>query len=339
MSILLQRILAPYRMAPAGEDGSASGSGGAVDRGDDFTPTDDGADDAPAAKKEPAPEPKADAGDDADDIDPDEPDADQDTKKKNARIPLDRHEKILAKEREARAAAEEQRQAAVERLAQYERGQQVAGLNDEIAEMETQVTALEQAYIKQLADGEVEKATKTMADIRRAERQINDAKNDFKMQASIAQATEQARYNVALERIEEVYPSLNPDHEDFDKAELGEVVEWKIFYERQRNMTPTKALQAAVKKVLGAETRNQERATEVAPKVDAKDVAAERKKAAVAKNLDTKDRTPANTSKVGADSDKAGGSLSAKDVMKMSQDDFKNLPDDVLARMRGDELV
>lgn len=335
MSILLQRILAPYRMAPAGDDGSDTGGGGTVDRGDDFTPTDeDAVDDTPAPKKE-----EASAGTDDDDIDPDEPDADLDSKKKNSRIPLDRHEKILAKEREARAAAEEQRQAAVERLAQYEKGQQVAGLNDEIAEMETQVTALEQAYIKQLADGEVEKATKTMADIRRAERQINDAKNDFKMQASIAQATEQARYNVALERIEEVYPALNPDHEEFDKAVLGDVVEWKIFYERQRNMTPTKALQSAVKKVIGADTRNQEKATEVAPKVDAADVAKERKKAAVAKALDATGKTPPSTGKVGLDSDKAGGSLSAKDVMKMSQDDFKKLPDDVLSRMRGDTFA
>ena len=205
--------------------------------------------------------------------------------------------------------------------------------------MEEAVTKMEQAYIKQLADGEVEKATKTMAEIRKAERQINDAKNDFKMQASIAQATEQARYNVALERVEEAYPALNPDHDDFDKATLGEVVEWKIFYERQRNMTPTKALQAAVKKVIGADTKSQEKATEVAPKVDASDVAKERKKAAVAKTLEATGKTPANLGKAGMDSDKAGGALTAKDVMKMSQDDFRKLPDDVLARMRGDEFV
>jgi hypothetical protein len=73
--------------------------------------------------------------------------------------------------------------------------------------------------------------------------------------------------------------------------------------------------------------------------VDAADVAKERKKSAVAKTLDATNKTPANLGKAGMDSDKAGGSLSAKDVMKMSQDDFKKLPDDVLARMRGDEFV
>jgi hypothetical protein len=38
------------------------------------------------------------------------------------------------------------------------------------------------------------------------------------------------------------------------------------------------------------------------------------------------------------DSDKAGGALTAKDVMKLSQDDFGKLSDEMLARMRGDEL-
>lgn len=178
-----------------------------------------------------------------------------------------------------------------------------------------------------------------MSQIRRTERQINEAKSDFKLQASIAQATEQARYNVALERVEEAFPVLNEDSDEFDKAVLGEVVEMKIFYETMRNMTPTKALQAAVKKVIGTETKTQEKATEIAPKVDAKDVAAERKKAAVAKTLEAVGKTPASIAKVGLDSDKAGGSLTPKDVMKMTQDDFRKLPDDVLARMRGDAVV
>lgn len=353
MSILLKQLLYPY-MAPAGD---ADGGGGATDRGDDFQPTGDDADGAQdelskaeraaeakaaaadeAAKKKPA---AADAAGDEDDVDPEDPDADAEAedkpKKKDSRIPLGRHKEILARERE-------QRQAAEERLAQYEKGQKVASISEDITALENTVLSLEKQYTALLAEGEIDKATDKMREIRTAERQINDAKNDFKLQASIAQATEQARYDVALERVEEAYPELNPDHDDFDKSVLGEVVEWKIFYEKQRNMTPTKALQAAVKKVVGApENKAQEKATTVAPKVDAdevaKDVAKERKAAAVKKGVDTAAKTPASTSKVGIDSDKAGGSLSAKDVMKMSQDDFRKLPDDVLARMRGDEFV
>lgn len=94
-----------------------------------------------------------------------------------------------------------------------------------------------------------------------------------------------------------------------------------------------------MKKVLGQADKSQERATEVTPKVDAKDVAAERKKAAVKKSVETSNKTPANPDKVGMDSDKAGGTLTAKEIMKMSQDEFRKLPDDVLSRMRGDDFV
>lgn len=348
----LKQFLSRY-MAPAGD---ADGGGGTVDRGDNFIPTGedaDGAQDelskaeraAEAAAKIEAEEAakKAAADADEDDLDPEDPDADADDKaeedkpkRKDQRIPLSRHKDILARERAQREAAEE-------RLAQYEKGQKVASINEDLTNLENSVLSMEKEYTKLLADGEVDKATEKMAEIRRTERQINDAKTEYRTQVAIAQATEQARYDVALERIEEAYPELNPDHDDFDKAQLGEVVEWKIFYEKQRNMTPTKALQAAVKKVVGSDTKAQDKATTVAPKVDAeevaKDVAKERKAAAVKKGVETAAKTPASTAKVGMDSDKAGGSLTAKDVMKMSQDDFRKLPDDVLARMRGDEFV
>ena len=354
--MIIRKFLHKY-LKPAGD---GDGGGGSVDRGDDFTPTGDDADGAQdelskaeraaeaaaaeieAAEKAKKPDAKADdaKADDEDDIDPENPDADDEKpKKKDSRIPLSRHEKILARERE-------QRQAAEERLAQYEKGQKVATLNEDLTKLEDSVLTMEREYTKLLAEGEIDKATEMMSKIRRTERQIVDAQADYRSQVAIAQATEQARYDVALERIEESYPALNPDSDDFDKATLGEVVEWKVFYEKQRNMTPTKALQAAVKKVVGADTSSQQKATTVAPKVDAEDVAdkakelaKERKKAAVAKAVDTNNKTPASTTKVGLDSDKAGGSLTAKDVMKMSQEDFRKLPDDVLARMRGDEFV
>lgn len=332
MSILLKRMLSPY-MAPVGD---ADGGGGVADRGDDFTPMDDAGEAAGKADVKAVDEPKADAddADDADDLDPEDPDAvdDKAKPKKDSRIPLSRHKDILAKEREARTAAEA-------KLAQYEKGQQVAAISEDITKLEDDVLAMEKDYLKHLADGEVDKAAETMTKIRKTERQINEAKSDFKLQASIAQTTEQIRYDDALGRIEEAYPVLNEDSDDFDKEKLLEVVEMKVFYENMRNMTPTKALQAAVRKILGTEGTAQEKVTTVTPKVDAKDVASQRRKAAVAKALDATGKTPASTTKVGMDSNKAGGALNASDVMKMSQEEFKKLPDDVLARMRGDEFV
>ena len=224
-------------------------------------------------------------------------------------------------------------------MAQYEKGTEVARVNEDITALENDIIAKEKEYTRLLADGEIDKAAALMREIRVADRQITEAKSEMRVQASIAQTTEQVRYDAALERIESAYDALNPDSDAFDKEVLAEVVEMKIFYERMRSMTPTKALQAAVKKILGQEDRSQEKATDIAPRVSKEDVAAARKKEAVSKNAAAAGKTPANFSKVGIDSDKAGGSLNAKDVMKMSQEDFKKLPDDVLARMRGDEFI
>lgn len=341
MSILLRQMLSPY-MGPVGD---ADGGGGSADRGDDFVATGDaGADaaaDAAAAEAAAAEAlaaeiaAKGKGGKDADaDVDADaDADADDAKKggKKDSRIPLGRHKDILERERAARREVEE-------KLAKYEKGGQVAAVNADLTKLENTVLQLEAAHTKALADGDGKLATQLARDIRQTERQINDAANDMKMQSAIAVATEQARYDVALERVEESYPAINPDHDDFDKEQLGKVVEMKVFYEKMRGMTPTKALQQAVIQVLGQKTAAQEKATEVAPRVTAEEVAAARKKAGVEKTLAATSKTPASTGKIGLDSDKAGGSLTASSVMKMSQDDFKKLPDDVLSKMRGDDL-
>ena len=329
MNPLLQKLLSRY-MAPAGDDGSDTGGSGVIDRGDSFTPTED----EPAAKPAPAPKPAD------DDIDPDDPDADSEAeaeeetkaekKQREQRIPLSRHKDLLEKERAKRADLERQ-------LSQFQRGTEVASLNQDITQAEESILAMEKQYNALLGEGELDKAAALMSKIRQAERSIGDAKNDMKIAAAEARATERARYNVALERIESAYPRLNEDHADYDEALMEDVIDLKGAYER-KGLTPTAAMQKAVDKLLGTSTKKQEAAIDTTPRVADKDVAAERKKDAVKKTLDAVGKTPPSTTKVGMDSDKAGGSLTAKDVMKLSQDDFKKLPDDVLARMRGDEL-
>lgn len=321
------------------DDTGESGGGEAVlDRGDDLEPKvvaaaePEGTDPASKAliadlKLEKAP-PADDKGDDKGDEKDD--DKDEDDKRKGARIPLDRHEKILAKERAARTELEG-------KLAEYQRGGQVAAINADITALETSVVKLEKEYATALVDGEIDKATAIMVEIRKAERDMSEAKSDMKIEAAEARATERARYNVTLERIEASYPTLNPDHEDFNAELMGEVAELKSAYE-SRGRTPTAALQKAVDLLIGAETAKQKDATTVTPRVAEKDVAAERKAAAVTKTVAAVNKTPPSANRVGLDSDKLGGDLSANDVVKMDQDDFAKLSDSALAKMRGDEL-
>ncbi len=250
--------------------------------------------------------------------------------KKDTRIPLARHKEILEKERAQRAELEA-------KVAQYEKGSKVAAFNEDITALEGEIVKLDKEYLKLLADGELDKAADLQQRMRAMERQAIEAKSDMKVAAAVAQATESARYNIVLERIEKAYPVLNPDGDEYDEAIMKRVV--KMHNANQRaGMPPAASLQDAVSFVLGdPDTKEQDRALNVAPRVGKEDIAAERKKQAVGKALDASRRTPPSTNRVGRDSDKAG-LITAKDIMQMSQEDFAKLPEDVLSRMRGDEL-
>lgn len=250
--------------------------------------------------------------------------------KKDTRIPLSRHKELITKERERREAAERQ-------LAQYQHGSQVAKTNDDLSKLEDTVLDMEAKYNKLMADGEVEKASQLMTKIRQTERSIIKAQSDAQMATAMAQAAESARYSIALERIEQAYPELNEDADEFDAEKLADVADLKAVYER-RGMTPTQALQKAVLKFYPkAETKAQESATTVAPRVTEKDIAAERKKAAAAKTADAVTRQPASTSKAGTDNTRTVG-LTPQDVIKMDQDKFAKLGEDELKKLRGDDL-
>lgn len=324
-------------MAP--ESGGEGGSGGgAIDRGDDFSPSGDDTVQAGAGDDTVS----AGAGDDtvqagADEIDDDEEDKvddktgdKKDPKKREPRIPLSRHKELLEK-------ARSERDALAQKLANFQRGSEVAQISEDISKHEADIIKLEKEYTTLLADGDADKAAQKMAEIRALDRKVAEAKGDMKIAAAEARAIERVRYETALERIEQAFPQLNEDHESFDKELMGEVVELKAAYEA-RGMTPTAAMQKAVKLLVKPETTRQTDAIETTPRVKDKDVAAERKKEAVSKTADAVKKQPPSTTKVGLNSDQLGGSMTAQDVIKLSQDEFKKLPEDALAKLRGDEL-
>jgi hypothetical protein len=256
---------------------------------------------------------------------------DDDPKKKDSRIPLARHKEILEKERESRAALERQ-------LAQYQKGDQLKDMNAELTAAEDAVVKMEKEYATLLTDGEVDKASELMQKIRRTERDMAEAKSDMKIHAAEVRATERARYNTTLERIENAFPSLNPDHDDYDEEAMGEVVDLKEAYQL-KGLTPTAALQKAVKMIVEPRTTRQEIATSAKPQVSDKDVAAERKKDAATKTANALEKSPPSLARTGLNSDKlGGGDLDAAAVMKMSQKEFAQLSDSDLAKMRGDSL-
>lgn len=330
-----------------------------ADDGSSFEST--GEDAKPEAKK---PEPKKAAPAKAEtipedkDLDPDNPDAeltDEEKElkaeaeaakgkgeKKDTRIPLGRHKELLNKEREKREALERELQAT-------RQGKAIAQTNAEITAKEEKILELEASYNKLLADGDVDKATAAMRQLRQLDREVADARSDLKIAAAETRAVENTRYSITLERIEAAYPELNEDHEDYDADKVADVLDLQAAYVNRRRMTASAALQAAVEKLMGKSTAKQKEAIEVTARVpkaeekDEKDLAKEtadrRKAEAVKKTVAALGKTPPDASKQGADSDKhGGGAVTAADIMKMSDEELSKLDPKVLARARGDEL-
>ena len=283
------------------------------------------------------------------DIDPENPDAekvaadltaeldaDKETKddkkpEKDSRIPASRHKEILEKEREKRADLERQ-------LAQYQQGGRVADVNAQITAAEDAIAKMDVQYDQLITDGEMAKAAELKQKIRRAERDMNEAKSDMKIHAAEIRAVEGARYVSALERVESAYPQLNPDHDEYDEEIMAEVVELMDAY-KTKGHTPTVALQKAVKALVAPRTSRQMQATSVKPQVTGADVAAERKAAAVGKTTKAVTSAPPSLSRAGTNHDSnGGGEYDAKRVMSMSQKEFAKLDEATLSRLRGDTL-
>jgi len=322
-SKLLSWLLAPFFMFADDESG-----GGAIDRGDDFDPgaADPEADaqakaDADAEAKRIEDEAAAKAASGGDDAD-----------KADKMIPVGRHKAMLDK-------AREERDALAAKVAQYEKGTAARVTNDEIKAVEDKVLSKEAEYNKLLIDGETEKATAVMREIRMLERQIGDNKAEMKAQAATAAAVESIRYDTTVERLEAAYPQLNPDREEFDKGAVAEVMELASAYE-MKGHAPYAALQKAVKLIMGTTTQKQETAASAKPQVDATAVEkAARAEAATKKAIDAAQKTPPALGKTGTDSDKlGGGELTADMIMKMDQKKFAKLDEQTLARARGDFL-
>lgn len=331
--------------------------GGGEDDGSDFVPDEDGVAEKEAAEKAAADKAekdeaeakaaqeladkeaaaKTEEGKTDEEKEAEKAEKEEKDKKKDTRIPLSRHKEMLEKERLVRVELER-------KVEQLQGGKVVSETNKQIKEAEDQITALDEKYSKHLTEGEVKEAQAVMREIRALDREISDRKADMKAQAATALAVETVRYQTTLERVEESYPQLNPDHDEYDKAVETEVTELMQAFQA-RGLPDSQALQKAVKYVLGAETSKQKTATEVKAKVDEEDVAkaekeAQRKADAVRKNIETEKKQPPSTAKVGMDSDKAGGGATdTAAVMKMSQDDFSKLDEKELARLRGDEMT
>lgn len=299
-----------------------------VDRGDNL---DTLKDDTPAPEVEKEVDEKiAELTDDKDKDDADEQPRDKSgkfAKKDDQRIPKDRFDEAVGKERAAREAAER-------RAAELEAQVKKEAQDDTVAKMEEAVEKLESQHAKLLLDGEHEKAAAVMKQIRHAEREIARYEADDKVSRATAQAVEQVRMEAAIARLEADFPVLNQDSENYDQDLVDLVLAEQQRLMRTERMAPSAALASAATKIMKKFTR------EEAPAADAKGLAAaknaDRKAEQIARNISTDKRQPASTASAGKDSDRAG--QEKIDPTKLTPSEFAALPESTKKKLRGDDV-
>lgn len=310
-------------MAPAGDDGAASGSG-AIDRGDDFAPTGpDTADvtDVAAKGEEKVEDDKVEDKEVEEVAAKDEDEGKRDNKGRF--IPKERFDEAVRKERDQKETLQRQLKEYQEREAQSKVTEDVAAAQKAVKEMIKQHTSL-------LADGELDKASDLMEKILDMKEEMAERKADSKAYAAKESAKDEMRYDSVVSKLEAEYPQINPDAEEFDTAAVKKVQAYMTGLMQTEKLSASAALKEAV------ETLLKKAAPEAKADAKAEDVGMRRKEAAVKKALDVKSKQPASTRDVGVDHDKTGGPMDAAAVMKMSWDEFVKLPDAKLSEMRGD---
>jgi DNA repair exonuclease SbcCD ATPase subunit len=302
-----------------------------IDRGDELAPDKTAEELAAEAAKKAAEEAEADknkvieAEDDELETEEEKAEREREEKKKRARIPLQRHEEILAKARAREEALQEQ-------LRQVQSSKTEAQQNRNLQEMNKKLDELEDKYEDLVLDGKRDEARA----VRKEARELRDQISEFKISTSSTQARVQAietlKFESALARAESEYPEINPDHNDFDEGLTDEVADLTDSLVRTKRLARHEAFARAVKYVLGEPKKA------AAKDEGAKDKAKERTTDARQRAKDAVEKQPANLADSGKDTDKGGKSGGAINVMALSQAAFDKLDDETKAMNRGDVL-
>lgn len=247
-------------------------------------------------------------------------------KKAKARIPLSRHEEILAGARAREDALKAQ-------LLQLQNARTESAQQKTVKEMQTKIDDLDDAYEEHILEGRKAEARAARVEARELREQLSEFRSATASAAARAGAIETLRWDAALAKAEQSYPELNPDDlEGYDDAKTNEVADLADALATKQKIPRHEALEKAVKYVLGA------------PKAKGKtdgtvtDIAQRRAEEARRKALEAKGKQPASTDGAGKDMDKGGGKDGELNPLKLSQDQFAKLEEETLARMRGDAV-
>jgi len=291
-----------------------------VDRGDDYTPpvvnTDD--DTLPPDTQKAAAEP---AG-------PAEPAAEPEPQRddKGRFIPKARFDEAVTKERERRETAERQ-------LQDLQKQMQTVSRTADVQALEAQLVELRKQDRRAMLDGDEDKSIELGAQIDRINRQIVIQESQSLSSQASEEAREGIRVEMAIDKLESIYPALKEGSETFDQGLVDLVLAAQSQLISRDRMPPSQALTKAANDIM-LRFQPAARVDEKPSGGLASAKGADRTQQAKARAVDAALRTPPALGDVGADTDRAG----MRDGLPTPQsvDDLAAIPLATLKRMRGD---
>lgn len=248
----------------------------------------------------------------------------EEAKKRNIRIPKSRFD-------EAQAKARAREQALLEEIEKLKGGHQASATQKAVSDMRSRIEELQDKYEDLILDGKKDEARKIRKQVDGMREELVEYQTSVKSDAARKAAIDELSYNAQLASFEAKYPTLNPDHEDFDEDQTNEVATLLNAFVKSGTKRAD-ALAKAIKYVLG--NPPDQKVSDAA-----KALAEERARKAREKAAEANSKQPPSTAKVGLDSDKAGkGGELGIDVMRLSQEKFAKLDEETKAKLRGDEF-
>jgi hypothetical protein len=257
-------------------------------------------------------------------------DDDEDAQKGHM-IPKTRFDQAVQKERERAAQYERE-------LKQYrEREQQLAQAAN-FEQSQAQIKEMLKQHSSLLADGDLDKASEVMEQVL----QLRDDMQNIRMQTQADNARNSAKievqYDATVQRLETEYPEINPDSDSFDQDAVRRVQMMVTGIMQNEGKNPAQALMEATDILLKPAKLARGETLRDKPSQEAVESGLRRTQQQIDKNLKAAEQQPPTTREVGADHDKTGGVMDADMLAGMSFDEFMNVPDSELAKLRGDFL-
>jgi hypothetical protein len=241
-------------------------------------------------------------------------------------IPKNRFDQAVGKERGRADTAEAE-------LQKYRTREQQTQEAENFEESQAKVTAMLKDHSSLLADGDLDKASEVMGDVLQLRDDMQSARMARQADNARSSAKNEIQYDTTVERLEAAYPEINPDSETFDQDAVRKVQLMVSGIMQNEGKSPAVALMEATEILLKPQ---KEAGLREQPSEEATEAGLRRTQDQIDKNIKASDAQPPLTNEVGADHDKTGGVMDSETVSAMSWEEFVKVPEDELAKIRGD---